>query len=78
MGISTSLSETRGISSAALIGSVGIITRLNQSEQLMKFKIWVAQFLDRRGTTMVTDEKIAKQLNFSQVFLFFTTLTSAK
>ena len=54
-----------------------IITRLNQSEQLMKFKIWVAQFLDRR-TTMVTDKQIAKQLNFSPIFLFFTTLTSAK
>ena len=42
-----------------------------------EFKIWVAQFLDRR-TTMVTDKKIAKQLNFSRIFLFFTTLTSAK
>ena len=62
---------------AALIGSVEIITRLNQSEQPMKFKIWVAQFLDRR-TTMVTDKQIAKKLNFSRIFLFFTTLTSAK
>ena len=70
----------RGISSAALIGSVKIITRLNQSEQLMKFKIWVAQFLDSRDrrTAMFTDKQIAKQLNFSRIFLFFTTLTSAK
>ena len=26
---------------------------------------------------MVTDKQIAKQLNFSRIFLFFTTLTSA-
>ena len=63
-----------------LIGSVEIIARPNQSQQLMKFKIWVAQFLDRpdRRTTMVTDKQIAKQLNFSRIFLFHTTLTSAK
>ena len=62
------------------IVKVEIITRLNQSEQLMKFKICVAQFLDRRDrrTTMVTDKQIAKKLNFSRIFLFFTTLTSAK
>ena len=35
------------------------------------------KFLDRR-TNMVTDKQIAKQLNFSRIFLFFTTLTSAK
>ena len=27
---------------------------------------------------MVTDKQIAKQLNFSRIFLFFTTLTRAK